>query len=165
MQCFSGENDDGNDSDNGCDGIVCIGTGGDLQSWVDGVKGEIKKLAKDNGDKDTDFNIFQEPFSVVTSGGRIDLVFPFKKDAFSTQNSGNLRYNNLLGKIAVWRIQFGDCTWISDYIINYINHHPKHADVNHKRNREEQEEHNSCSPTIEMSEENEESCLKKNKEK
>jgi hypothetical protein len=26
-----------------------------------------------------------------------------------------------MGKMAMWRIKFGDCSWLSDYIHNYKN--------------------------------------------
>lgn len=48
-------------------------------------------------------------YRLETTGGRIDLalVFNNKRDALN------------IGKLAIWRINFGDASWISDYLDNY----------------------------------------------
>jgi hypothetical protein len=32
-----------------------------------------------------------------------------------------------IGKMAMWRLRFGDCSWVSDYIINYASQHAKES--------------------------------------
>lgn len=59
---------------------------------------------------------FQEPFTLETSGGRTDLVFPFSAAYFEEDGSQ-------IGRLAMWRLRFGDCSWISDYKVNYAKHH------------------------------------------
>lgn len=60
---------------------------------------------------------FQNPFTLETTGGRTggrtDLVFPFSAE-----------YNDShAGMLAMWRLRFGDCSWISDYRVNYAKQH------------------------------------------
>jgi hypothetical protein len=28
-----------------------------------------------------------------------------------------------MGKLAIWRLAFGNCSWISDYLVNYADQH------------------------------------------
>ncbi|ARF11277.1 hypothetical protein Klosneuvirus_1_134 [Klosneuvirus KNV1] len=88
------------------EGLVCLGCGSDLHEWVDGVIGILEK------EEIATKNDFKQPYSLETSGGRIDLVFEFAID-----NQINIE------RLAIWRIRFGDCSWISDYVVNYACHH------------------------------------------
>jgi len=47
-----------------------------------------------------------------TSGGRTDLVLMF--------NNGDALN---VGKLAMWRLRYGDASWVSDYIVNYAKQH------------------------------------------
>ncbi len=88
------------------EGLVLLGCGGKLEEWETGVLGllEEEKIAtKDD---------FDEVFFIVTSGGRTDVVLPFKR-----QSKINI------GKLAIWRLRFGNCSWVSDYLVNYASHH------------------------------------------
>ncbi len=96
-------------SDN--EGLVLLGCGGNLEEWESGV---INILSTENIANKSDFT---EAFSLITTGGRIDLVLPF-----SAENKINI------GKLAIWRLTFGDCSWISDYLVNYRSHHGLLAD-------------------------------------
>jgi len=49
---------------------------------------------------------------LTTSGGRVDLAFVFQEKTKID-----------MGKLAMWRLRFGDCSWITDYQINYANQH------------------------------------------
>lgn len=93
----------------GIEGLVFFGAGGKLTDWTEGITEELSKTGIINeNDADKFFN-----FKVLnTSGGRQDLVFIFKTDA---------KIN--ISKLAIWRLQFGDCSWISDYITNYASQH------------------------------------------
>jgi len=51
-------------------------------------------------------------YKLTTTGGRTDLLMMFK-------NSSTIN----IGKMAIWRIKFGDASWLSDYIVNYKKHH------------------------------------------
>lgn len=93
------------------EGIVLLGTGGDLQDWINGVTKELNKAGIVKG---TPSDIWEGAYQLTTTGGRIDLALPFKESA---------KFN--IGKLAMWRLQFGDCSWISDYKDNYASQHKK----------------------------------------
>lgn len=88
------------------DGLVLLGAGGDLQEWIDGVK----SLLKEGGVASPEFEV-TEAHKVTTTSGRTDLLLLFD---WSTVN---------VGKLAIWRIGFGDCSWLSDYVNNYADQH------------------------------------------
>lgn len=92
------------------EGLVLLGCGGDLNEWINGVTEILveEKIIKSTNPLDT----FDKPFYVRTTGGRTDLVLPFKKHA---------KIN--ISKLAMWRLRFGDASWISDYINNYASQH------------------------------------------
>jgi len=84
------------------EGLVLLGAGGDLNEWINGVS----ELLKDEGIALPNF-AFTEAHKIDIIGGRIDLLLTFD---FATVD---------VGKLAMWRIRFGDCSWLSDYIPNY----------------------------------------------
>lgn len=88
------------------DGLVLLGTGGELQEWVDGVTG----LLKDKGIATPEFEI-TKAHKLTTSEGRTDLLLCFD---WATVH---------VSKLAMWRLRFGDCSWLSDYIVNYRSDH------------------------------------------
>lgn len=88
-------------------GIVILGAGGELNEWTEG----ISKQLKDEGISKTD-RVFSE-YGIVTGnvagdGGRTDAYFFFNK---------NNKIN--VGKLAMWRIKFGNASWIDDFCMNY----------------------------------------------
>jgi len=89
------------------EGIVCLGCGGGIQEWVNGVTQTLidEKIVDS-----------PEPWKMIhqltTSGGRIDLSFIMAHSA-----------NFNMSKMAIWRLKFGNCSWVSDYIVNYASHH------------------------------------------
>lgn len=85
----------------GSEGLVFLGC---LNEWTNGIKMMLPLDCQ---------GIFGEFSLLVSSGGRCDLVLPF-----------------LVGKdtpmpvsLIMWRLQFGDSSWISDYLVNYRDHH------------------------------------------
>lgn len=88
------------------DGLVFLGCGGEIDEWINGI---IEILEKKSIATKTDF---EEPYIIETTGGRTDLVFEFA-------NKNKIDF----GKLAIWRIKFGGCSWISDYVVNYASHH------------------------------------------
>jgi len=88
------------------EGIVCLGCGGELSAWVDGV---TKVLNDESIAAGTPEQLWDKVYKIETSGGRIDL-------AFVMSNTPGL-FNG--DKMAMWRLRFGDCSWISDYKTNY----------------------------------------------
>jgi hypothetical protein len=91
----------------GDEGLVFLGCGGNIQDWIDGIQDIMKE---ENIIVNTD--CFIDTFTLKTTGGRVDLVMVF---------SPHGRID--IGRLAIWRIQFGDCSWISDYVTNYADQH------------------------------------------
>lgn len=93
------------------EGIVLLGTGEDIQEWINGVSANLKE----NGISETDDaeKLFSEAYLLETTGGRIDLALIFHKEQDSLH----------IGKMAIWRLKFGDCSWVSDYLVNYEDQH------------------------------------------
>lgn len=91
------------------EGIVLLGAGGDILEWIGGVTDVLNQeqivagLPKD---------VWSNFVVLTTSGGRTDLAMTFNPNA---------RFN--MGKMAMWRLRFGDCSWISDYLVNYAKQH------------------------------------------
>jgi hypothetical protein len=96
-------------SKRGWEGIIFLGAGGELNDWVKGINDLWNKEKLGSGlieDK------MQGLYFVKTTGGRMDLVMIFK-----TKSKLDI------GKLAMWRLAFGDASWLSDYVVNYKSHH------------------------------------------
>jgi len=90
------------------EGLVFYATGGDPMEWVDG----ISKLLCDEGiGLGNAEGIFKSAHLLTTTGGRTDLCLIW--------NAGALE----IDKLAWWRLRFGDCCWLSDYVVNYADQH------------------------------------------
>jgi hypothetical protein len=93
----------------GREGIVLLGAGGNVSEWINGIFDILNEsaisTAKNVGE------LFTEKYLLTTTGGRTDLalVMDFEKVH--------------AGKLAMWRLRFGDCSWISDYVVNYADQH------------------------------------------
>lgn len=87
------------------DGLVLLGCGGDLQEWIYGVAADLRE----SGVATADFQ-FEEAYRLETTGGRIDLVLFFDWNKVA------------MDKFPLWRLSFGDCSWLSDYVVNYADH-------------------------------------------
>lgn len=83
--------------------IGCDITGPNEKGWIDGVSLFLK-----------DQNCIEEDFKKIvvmeTSGGRTDLVF------FLPEKTN-------ICKLAIVRLSMPDCSWLSDYIVNYKDQH------------------------------------------
>jgi len=88
------------------EGIVLTDCGGEPQEWVDGVTKILndEEIAKGSPDE-----LWKSVHKLTTSGGRTDIAFI----------SHNCLDGFNVGKMAMWRLRFGDCSWISDYLVNY----------------------------------------------
>ncbi len=80
------------------EGLVFLGCGKTMQDHVDG----LNKLLLE--EKIVTKPIFEQP--VYLESGRIDLFFPFAKKGVDSEH---------IGRLAMFRLQFPDCKWISDY--------------------------------------------------
>ena len=91
------------------EGLVFLGAGGDINHWITGVTNELEKSDIVTGTLD---QIWQKAYKITTTGGRHDLILIFNPQA---------KFD--MGKLAMWRLHFGDTSWISDYIKNYAKQH------------------------------------------
>ena len=89
----------------GIEGLVFLGCGGDLEEWTTGIKLMLPAGCQ---------GIFGEFSLLISSGGRHDLVLPFLEGKGTPMS------------LISWRLRFGDCNWISDYRVNYRDHHQHH---------------------------------------
>ena len=90
------------------EGLVLLGAGGSPDEWIRGVSQLLndEKIAKSGDPKD----LWYGAFELKTSGGRTDLALVFKPGLD-------------MGRLAMWRLRFGDASWISDYLVNYAKQH------------------------------------------
>lgn len=92
------------------EGLVLLGAGGDPKDWINGISDMLLKEGIATGTK---HSMWDDKFYKMTStGGRTDLLMVFKE---STTIS--------MGKMAIWRLKFGDNSWLSDFIVNYKKHY------------------------------------------
>lgn len=87
------------------EGLVFLGAGGNPQKWIDGVTNILKKkkIAPDD-------YAFEGALVLKTSEGRTDLCLLLAEGVNA-------------GRLALWRLEFGDCSWLSDYLVNYRGQH------------------------------------------
>ena len=97
------------------EGIVLLGAGGNPQEWIDGVS----EMLAAEGISKADKGLWASAHTLKTTGGRTDLALVFKKSG----NPLDIR------KMAIWRLNFGDCSWISDYIDNYKDQHIEESEA------------------------------------
>jgi hypothetical protein len=91
------------------EGAVLLGCGGDVEDWLVGVTdlwvtqgigtGKIKDM-------------ISGAYKLTTTGGRTDLLLLFAENTTLD-----------MGKLAMWRLRFGDASWLSDYVDNYASQH------------------------------------------
>lgn len=79
------------------EGLVCYGAGGNIQEWYDGVL----KMLHDGGHMDKTASF--DGAYLVKHGERQDLVLMLPEKGVN------------YGTLAIWRLRFGECSWLSDY--------------------------------------------------
>ena len=94
------------DLDEEKEGLVFFGCGGEIEDWVRGI---LETIEKEEVAYKSDF---AQPYFIETTGGRIDLVFPFAEGGGPHMH-----------KLALFMLRFGDASWISDYVVNYYRDH------------------------------------------
>jgi hypothetical protein len=88
------------------EGLVMLGCGGELEEWVQGIHNILLKEGIVENEKWCD-----KAIGLTSTGGRTDLLLNFAQNA---------KIN--IGKMAMWRLAFGSCSWLSDYVVNYADH-------------------------------------------
>lgn len=101
-------------------GIVLLGAGGDAIDWILGVTAILNDEKIANGDAKKLWG--KECFILTTTGGRTDIAMIFATD-FD------------LNRMAIWRIKFGDCLWVSDYYRIYAAQHGVGLELSQKEDR------------------------------
>jgi hypothetical protein len=86
------------------DGIVLLGCSKPAE-WVKGVSQLLHEQGIATSPKANE--LWELTGVLKTNGGRIDVVLVNRPDTID------------YSKWAVWRINFGDASWISDYVRNY----------------------------------------------
>ncbi len=92
------------------EGILFLGAGGDLNEWVEGISERLHADGVTTSPKPEDN--FSEFYVLKTSGGRNDLLMVFAPE-----------HKFDVGSLAVWRLRFGDNSWLSDYKVNHSEQH------------------------------------------
>ena len=89
------------------EGLVLLGCGGDPNEWFEGVGDTLKeeKIAPKGVES------FGPFYRLESSKGRTDLVMMFNESPIE------------IGKMAIWRLRFGDNSWLSDFFVNYRSHY------------------------------------------
>lgn len=95
------------------EGLVLLGAGGNLQDWIVGVAETL--CAEGISTTSVPKDLWTSAIKLTTTGGRTDLVLMFPDDPKTWKFE--------IGKLAMWRLHFGDCSWLSDYKGNYASQH------------------------------------------
>jgi len=88
-------------------GIVVLGAGGNFKDWVVGIAKVLKDEKIAEG-KDVFTDAAKLTGNKKGDNGRTDLVLLF-----------NPKCKLNIEKLAIWRIKFGDVSWIEDFVVNY----------------------------------------------
>jgi len=90
----------------GKESLVLLGCGGDPEEWINGVTGMLQEenILEEN-------TCFEQAIITKTTEGRTDITLPFPKNGLN------------VGALAMWRLRFGDASWLSDFIVNYRTHY------------------------------------------
>ena len=88
------------------EGLVCIGTGGELTAWIDGINEILVEEGISENEKYfseiytfIDYDIADTPIKCI--------LFPFTEEPLN------------IGRLAIVRLQYEWMRWLSDYILNY----------------------------------------------
>ena len=89
-------------------GFVVMGAGGNPIEWSNGISDTLKRegIVRKGSD------VFEDGYylndNIKGTEGRKDLVLIFSKDSDVD-----------IGKLSIWRLKFGDISWIQDFLENY----------------------------------------------
>ena len=92
------------------EGLVLLGTGGDLNEWINGVT-EILYDENIISSADPD-KYWSQMYLTETTGGRKDLILILSKNSDLD-----------IGALATWKLMFGSCLWLSDWFNIYKTHY------------------------------------------
>ena len=96
-------------SESNLEGIVLLGAGGDPNQWINGVLGMWKEGGLSPSAEPSD--VLESALLLISTGGRHDLALIFKNGVIDVSG------------LAMWRIGFGNCSWVSDFVVNYSSHY------------------------------------------
>ena len=86
-----------------------VGAGGDPTQWIHGVLGMWKEQGISTSA--TPEEVLESALLLKSTGGRRDIALVLK--------AGTV---NML-RLAMWRLRFGNCSWLSDFVDNYKSHY------------------------------------------
>lgn len=108
----------------GAEGMVFLGCGAPTTDWLEGIPQQLldDDAAEEGATPEEMFRAVYE-FNTVDQGkgSRTDLFFVFHNKESLPDRLERDKLNH--EKLPIWRIQFGDCSWWSDYLTNYTEHH------------------------------------------
>lgn len=91
------------------EGLVLLGAGGDPNEWIQGVLGMWQEEGISTSATPED--VLQNALLLTSTGGRHDIALVLKAGAVD------------IALMAGWRLRFGDCSWVSDFVENYKSHY------------------------------------------
>lgn len=89
------------------EGLVMLGCGGDLNEWIYGVSEELYKSGVTTTNNPE--ILWGDIYKTLYRNERTDLVLMFNKNFFELFNK----------KLPIWKLRWGDCSWISSYLVNF----------------------------------------------
>lgn len=96
-------------SENEAEGVVLLGAGGDPNEWINGVLGMWKAEGiSTSADLEA---VLESALILKSTMGRTDIALLPKMNAVD------------ISRMAMWRLRFGDCSWVSDFVVNYKSHY------------------------------------------
>ena len=91
------------------EGLVLLGAGGDPTQWIHGVLGMWKEQGISTSA--TPEEVLESALLLKSTGGRRDIALVLKAGTVN------------MPRMAMWRLRFGDCSWLSDFAENYKSHY------------------------------------------
>ena len=88
-------------------GMIVLGAGGNLQDWIQGIANTLQD-EKIVTDAQTFLSASVISGNIAGHDGRTDLLLMFNPDSKPD-----------VGKLAMWRLRFGDVSWVEDFRVNY----------------------------------------------
>lgn len=89
-------------------GIVLLGAAEPHKEWQEGIEKLLKEEKLVKPDVPTFSACRKLTGNVAGDDGRTDLVLVFAPDVVTN-----------VGGLAMWRLRFGDCSWMDDFSVNY----------------------------------------------
>lgn len=101
------------------EGLVILGCAKPHKDWVNKLTTYLSEKDCFKNHETNPDKVWKAIYLAETTGGRYDLIFKFKKESNPIS----------IGNMAVERLKMGSNSWLSDYVVNYADHHDYNEDV------------------------------------